>query len=286
MTIALFALPLALVALAGYGWSRGGRELRIGLSVLAGTLAICAVLSAVALRLHRHASAQWVEFSIGPASGESLTVNTTMMRSNGITLKSALATAYDIPAVRVIGPSWLTNTRYSINAVVSLDASDTFRSLLQEELNNRLHLDTHLEVRPFDVFVLTATDAPRLERSDGNNSRLWVHQRDTQMRDASMDTLASALQAILGKPVVDETGITGSYNLEFGWEEDRVASVTATLRDRFGLRLSPGKRDLEALVVDDIRRDGALLLLAEIGRLTRRAPPQFRQRIADVLRID
>ena len=85
--------------------------------------------------------------------------------------------------------------------------------------------------------------------------------------------------------MIDETGITGSYDLEFGWGEDRVASVTTTLRDQFGLRLSPGTRDMEALIVDGIRRDAALVLLEHVGRLTRGVPSHYRRRIADILRI-
>ena len=140
-------------------------------------------------------------------------------------------------------------------------------------------------MRPFDVFVLTATDAPRLERARGRKSRISVDEREAHVQEASMQA-ASALQGILGKPVIDETGITGWYNLEFGWGDDRVASVTSVLQDRFGLRLSPGHRNMEALIVDRVRRDAALVLLAQIARVTRSAPPHLRQRIADVLRID
>jgi hypothetical protein len=36
-----------------------------------------------------------------------------------------------------------------------------------------------------------------------------------------------------------------------------------------------GTRVLEAVIVDNTRRDPALLLLAEVGRMTRGAPPIF-----------
>ena len=72
-----------------------------------------------------------------------------------------------------------------------------------------------------------------------------------------MQQLAHALQSSLGRQVIDETGLTGWYNLEFGWEENRVKSVTAVLRERFGLELAPGKRDMDTLIVDHIRRDAA-----------------------------
>ena len=100
-----------------------------------------------------------------------------------------------------------------------------------------------------------------------------------------MQGLVSALQSILGKPVIDETGITGTYDLELDWGEDRVASVTAALRDRFGLQLSAGKRDMEALIVDSVRREASLVLLSQVGRATRKAPAQVRRQISNVLTI-
>ena len=285
VVIGLFALLSAAIVIVVYGWIHAGRRFRIGVSVLVGAVALFVLLSAVALRMHRQTSAPWIEFSIGPASGQSMTISRSMMRGDGVTLRAALATAYDIPTVRVIGPQWLSTTRYSINAVAGLDASDSFRAFLRQELKDRLRLETHIEIRPFDVFVLTATDAPRLERSYTNDPRTWLQETAAQLQDASMERLASALQAVLGKPVVDETGITGTYNLEFEWDENRVASVTTALRDRFGLQLSSGTRDMEALIVDTAQRDAALLLLAHIGRVTRAAPPEFRRRIADILTI-
>jgi uncharacterized protein (TIGR03435 family) len=263
----------------------GLQGFRVGLSVVAGAIVLVGLLGALAFSIHPRTSARWIEFSIGPASGESAAINSSSLRSNGITLKAAVAPAYDVPAVRIIGPPSLTDTRYSLNAVVELDDTDSFRGLLQQELKNRFQLETHAEVRPFDVFVLTATEAPRLDRALGKNRSTWIHERDARLKDASMARLASALEAVLGRPVIDETGISGSYDLEFGWDEDRVASVTETLRDRFGLRLCPDKRDMEALIVDRIQPDTALLLLAHVGRITRGASPHVRQRVASILTI-
>ena len=44
-------------------------------------------------------------------------------------------------------------------------------------------------------------------------------------------------------------------------------------------------RDLDALVVDGIRRDPALMLLAQVGRLTSRAPQRVRKQIANLMTI-
>lgn len=285
VVVGLITFPILLFAISVYGWLRAGRGFRIGLAVVAGTAMMAVVASVLTLRMHHQASADWIEFSIAPASGESASINPSAVRADGITLKAALATAYDIPAVRVVGPAWLTDTRYSIRAVVGVDQSDSFRSLLQQELKNRLRLETHLDVRPFDVFVLAATDAPRVERAHGARPRIWIRKQDAQLEEASMADLVSALQGILGKPVIDETGIPGTYNLEFGWGEDRVASVTSALRDRYGLRLAPGTREMPVLIVDSARPDPALILLAQVGRATKAAPQEVRQQIADILTV-
>jgi uncharacterized protein (TIGR03435 family) len=278
------ALFVALVAVALYAGLRGGRRLRWGLIAAAGAVALLVTATSVVLRMHRGRSAPWMEFSIGPAAGDSVSINPAAIRANGITLQTAIAVAHDIPAVRVISPAWVTGTRYSMTAIVDASASHSFRSLLRRELRDRLQLETHVEGRPFDVFVLTASDAPRLERSN-NTASTSLQSSAMQIQNGSMERLASALQAVLGKPVIDETNISGFYNFEFDWHEPRDASVTAILRDRFGLHLTRGQRQLEALVVDRIERDAALILLANVGTLTRGLPSHLRQPLARVLAI-
>ena len=203
-----------------------------------------------------------------------------------MSLKTAIATAYDVPAVRVIAPEWMARARYAINAVGSSETPGTFRSMLQQELVTRLHLATHREVRPFDAFVLTASAAPRLTQVDGTNLRVWVRDSDMELQEATAKDLASALQTVLGKPVIDETGLDGRYDLQIEWTQDRAGSVTAVLRDRIGLQLAPATRNLEALVVDSARRDPALFVLEHLGRLTAVAPPHVRARLSRFLSVD
>ena len=51
-----------------------------------------------------------------------------------------------------------------------------------------------------------------------------------------MERLLGALRSILDKPVIDETGIRGTYDLKFPWGEHGVKSVRRAMLDRFGLR--------------------------------------------------
>lgn len=106
----------------------------------------------------------------------------------------------------------------------------------------------------------------------GSRERLW-------------SGVVGALQSILGKPVVDETGMRGAYRLKFSWGNPRVESVTRLMAEQFGLRLAGGKRDMEALTVDSVKPEPSLALLERIGRITERTPPGLRQRISQALAI-
>jgi uncharacterized protein (TIGR03435 family) len=94
------------------------------------------------------------------------------------------------------------------------------------------------------------------------------------------------LQSALAKPVIDETGLDGRFELELAWTEDRVMSLSKQLRERFGLELTPATRNLEVLVVDSARRDPALFVLGHLGRLTAVAPAEVRARLARLLSVD
>lgn len=240
------------------------------------------LLGAVALTLRGHGdvSPVWTEFAIGPASGESLQINDTTFRGDGATLRAAIATAHEIPSVRVIGPEWLADTRYTVTAVVGESEAKQFRALLREELTRHLQLRTHREMREFDVFVLRSSGPVRLERAAGRNSSIWIGRREARFRNSSMQDIAAALQNILRKPVLDRTGVTDTFNVALDWDEDPVSWLTADFRDRFGIEIVSARESLEALVIDDVRLDPAMTLLGHAGWLTRYAPRAMRETLA------
>ena len=281
----MVAIPAVVFVLIVYGIARGGRRVRVGLAAVGLAIAAAAALTIVTLTMSREASPRWVRFSIGPSSGESVWINTSRIQGDGVSLKTAIATAYDMPPVRVIGPEWLGRTRYAINAVVGVEEEASFRSLLQEELKERLRLATHVEMRPFDVLVLTAAGTPRLQTAAGRSTGIWIDKREARLRETPMPGLASTLQSVIGRPVIDETGITGTYNFDLRWEDDKLAALTALVRDRYGLELTPVTREMEALIVDSVRRDVELVLLDHAGRLTRAVPPDLRRRLSGLLTV-
>ena len=73
----------------------------------------------------------------------------------------------------------------------------------------------------------------------------------------SMPVFITWLPALAGRPVLDETGLVGNYELRLrysaGIGDDGPALPTA-LREQLGLRLEPVNAPTEVLVIDHIER--------------------------------
>jgi uncharacterized protein DUF3738 len=264
LAIVLAALLGTAIVVALVGAVRGGRRVRIGLGVVAAAVAVPVLVLAVLFQIlankHGAKSPQWIQFSIAPATGDSAWINPTTLRGDGPTLRSMIAT-------------------------VGLDDEHDFPMMLRQELDRHLRLESHVEVRPYDAFILRTTGA-RLPPAPGESPAIVINKGRVQFHNASMEDIAAALQSILGKPVVDSTGLSDRYDFELTWHDPPLQDVTVALRDRFGLELAPTRVDMDTLVIDYARRDPVLFLLAQAGRLTRFAPAFVRNSVASALAID
>lgn len=86
----------------------------------------------------------------------------------------------------------------------------------------------------------------------------------------TMQDLAVSLQSMLGRPVVDRTGLTASYDVDLQWaamdlHADDAASATSSdgpslftaLKEQLGLKLVSHKEKFEVVVVDHIGLPGS-----------------------------
>jgi uncharacterized protein (TIGR03435 family) len=88
-------------------------------------------------------------------------------------------------------------------------------------------------------------------------------------RDVSLDLLASSLptqtgMATLPRPVIDQTGLSGSFDFTLEWVNEFNAAPDASgdtfqqaLKNQLGLKLEPQKAPIEFLVIDHIEHPSA-----------------------------
>lgn len=198
-------------------------------------------------------------------------------------------------------PKWVSEDRYTIEAKAPIDnpTKDQMRLMMQSLLADRFQLVVHFEAKEVPVFELRLAkpgqrgpkliphaDGPPCDKPPaspgagipgfticGNLSAI-----DTSgnvmggSRDMTMEVLARSFSTMplgLGRPVVDKTGLKGSFDWTLEWTLEPVRSpafdsaippapggVTpiGALRDQLGLKLEPGKASLAFLVIDKVER--------------------------------
>lgn len=215
-----------------------------------------------------------------------------------VSLNRILQDAYRIHADRISGgPGWLRSDFYNLDAKV--DGSDVaaYRKLsksersvmLQAALAKRFHLRTHWETRELPVFVLVvAKNGPKFHQTTpedsgkyggltakGNSSRgsLGYGLGFISGYAISPSSLTGPLSQLLGRSVLDETGLKGQYDLSVRWNpgdeaihpvEGLDASSTAkdasgpsiftAFEDQLGLKLESRREQVKVLVIDHVER--------------------------------
>jgi uncharacterized protein (TIGR03435 family) len=188
--------------------------------------------------------------------------------------------AYDLKNYQVSGiPPLLKedNTRWDVVAKAEGDTVPTkaeFRQMLQSLLADRLNLIAHRETREMLVYALmTGKNGSKLKASaaDANEAgrigpRNGGRNYYVTLTKATVSGLIEILDGsgFLDRPVVDRSGITGTFDIELTYTPETRANLAApdpddirifsALQDQLGLRLEPQKAMIEMMVVDHVEK--------------------------------
>jgi uncharacterized protein (TIGR03435 family) len=137
---------------------------------------------------------------------------------------------------------------------------------LQRELKDKLGLVGRTETRDMDVLVLKVKipNAPGLKPPSGA-WRTWDgrgrfhcdNQRLSTLHPSSW-SLTAYLEACVGMPVVDQTGLTQNFDIDLTWNEQdgqdsNREALKQVLLDQLGLELVPANMPIEMLVVEKVK---------------------------------
>jgi uncharacterized protein (TIGR03435 family) len=205
-------------------------------------------------------------------------------RAVNLSIKDLIQFAYGIPGSQILGgPAWLDSAMFDIDAksdpavdaqlhaMSSADARRQKQLMVQALLADRFQLTTHQETRQLPLFNLViAKGGPKFQpdASVGNtvdSGRNRLHVSGTQ---DTVATLAHELAQVLGRVVLDNTGLSGSYDLRLRWTPDNAPpallngepdpnappDLFAAIQEQLGLKLESGKGPVAVLVVDRIER--------------------------------
>jgi uncharacterized protein (TIGR03435 family) len=161
-------------------------------------------------------------------------------------------------------PGWLENDLFDIEAKaedgIRLNREE-LKPRLQDLLRQRFHLVAHLESRQSRGYALVvAKGGPHLAPTKAAHFpgfRINVSSGHMQGENWSMSQLAGYLTPAAGFPVVDQTGIAGSYDIAFSYDpkpdpDSNLPALEEALKEATGLLLKPQMVPAETLVIDSV----------------------------------
>ena len=211
-----------------------------------------------------------------PNTGSWSRPGTGQFTASHVSLARLMQLAYGIDSSQIANkPAWLETTLYDVQAKpengIKLSREE-LKPLLQDLLHQRFHLIAHTEMRASRGYALIAAkDGTHLTPTKGDHFpgfRTNVSPRHMSGFNWSMPILATYLTSAVGFPVVDETGISGSYDVDFTYlptDEESGAALNSTaetdllpiplaLKRATGLTLTPRRVPVETIVIDSVDR--------------------------------
>jgi uncharacterized protein (TIGR03435 family) len=213
-----------------------------------------------------------------------------------VPLRFAIRQAYRLPESRVLGgPTWLDADRFDIAATAAGDGvtSDVIRQMLRTALADRFGLVLHNETRTMPIYSLVpaksdGTLGPNLRRSDmdcaGQRAQVvsgrvrcgvLVSEAATSASlrggGASFAEFVRLFSDFLERPLIDNTGLTGVFDLELQFTAARgslpgaavpgglatapgtdIPSVFTAVQEQLGLKLNAATGTADVLVIDRV----------------------------------
>jgi uncharacterized protein (TIGR03435 family) len=219
--------------------------------------------------------------------------------ATNVVLANLMRNVFNLQPYQLVNaPDWIETARFDIEAKADREYSaredapaPELLAMLRNLLADRFSLVAHREMRDMPVYALVRAKAdgtlgPQLRRStvdcETEAARALAARRGggapaqggakpivrcrintTAGRIVGTGTTISELMRrlapVLGRPVVDRTGISGSFDLELHWSPEPIAdasgpSIFTAVQEQLGLKLDSQRAPVDVLVVDRVER--------------------------------
>lgn len=230
-----------------------------------------------------------------------------------MSLTGLVQVAWGVQDYQVTAPSWMDSTRFDVIVKVPAGASkEDFKAMMRNLLAERFKLAAHKESKEVPIYALVVgkngaklTESPKTapadDETDGGRRPPGPPQRDKdgfpilrggrgnlifmgpngrlQMVSGhvTMAEFARNLSGMLGRPVVDQTGIQGEYDLKLEYTREGLPmprgmpapppgmmppaeggeagpSIFTAVQERLGLKLDARKGPVDLIVVDSAEK--------------------------------
>lgn len=152
------------------------------------------------------------------------------MQVVNFSLEGLVKFAYGVQDKQIIGaPDWMSTDKWDIDAKPDTPGSpnpDQLKDMVKKLLADRFGLRFHNEQREMAAYVLTVgKDGPKMKQNTANPNGLpglfFGPIGTLHVMNATMENFTNLMQeAVLDRPVVDNTGLTGRWDFTLKWTPD------------------------------------------------------------------
>jgi uncharacterized protein (TIGR03435 family) len=202
-------------------------------------------------------------------------------------LRDYILSAYGISANahrQLIGPAWISKTSYEIHGKASdllreamekmtpEEKTAETRLMMQSLLADRFKLKSHVEMREMGVYKLVLANGGSKLKKDSDRTKAGAGVRRGLIKGTAVTIpvflgLLANDPELAGRPLVDETGLTGAYDFSLTWSPLEASngmhgtaisskadgpSLFTALKEQLGLKLVASKGQAKVLVIDHI----------------------------------
>jgi uncharacterized protein (TIGR03435 family) len=200
-----------------------------------------------------------------------------------VSLNEMMSFAYGVHAKQVMGaPSWAETDKFDIDAQPDGEGAPSdkqWKGMLQKLIVERFKLSFHRDKKELSVYVLSvAKTGQKLTKSEGDPNGLpglfFQGLGDLHVTNANMADFAGLMQeAVLDRPVLDQTGLNGRFDFTLKWTPDdsqfggmgaKIPPPTdsaaappglyTAIQEQIGLKLDATKALAEVLVIDHVEK--------------------------------
>lgn len=218
------------------------------------------------------------------------------LTGKNITLKDLIQNAWRIQSFQISGgPSWIDSAHWDISAKPETTPKpDDLPLMIQALLKDRFLLTLHQETKELPMYALVVKKEGKLgpgltESKEGSCTpidmskpppppepgklrgcgAMMMSPRQLTATATSISSLGPSLSRILGRTVIDKTGLTGKYDMVLQWTPDESQairtgpdappsppsdsappSIFTALQEQLGLKLESQKGPVQIFVID------------------------------------
>ncbi len=185
------------------------------------------------------------------------------------TLNSLIVNAYGLRGYQYIvgGPEWLNTQYYDVSAKVAGNARVTreqMQPMLQNLLKERVRLTEHTELRMVAGYAMViAKGGSKLKANTGAPFGGMNAGFEFKFQNAAPQLIAQLIESEVKQPVVDKTGLTGTYDFDLMFTREDYptdvphadhGSIFSAIQEQLGLKLESQKVPTDYLVIDHVDR--------------------------------